>query len=62
MTTVMHKIEYITKDGKRMTELHPDVKSANKASAKARENGCRGNYVMRSRVATQINRNKKTLN
>lgn len=55
MLTVQHRIEYVTKDGKRVTKIFPDQKSASIASANARRNGCRGGLVVRSRVTTMTN-------
>lgn len=52
---LMHKIEYVDKNGKYITELHPDIKAANIAAGKARENGCKGGYVLRSRIVTTVN-------
>jgi len=50
MTMVLHKIEYVRKDGVRVTEVHPCTEDASKASAQARKNGCVDNKVKRSRV------------
>ncbi len=59
---LMHKIEYVDKNGKYITELYPDIKTANKAAGKARENGCQGGYVMRSRVIVNVNSETQRFN